>query len=253
MRSYPDYYLRPVFRRCFPYSWVFGLVLILLFGIPRFILVMEANITKSYYLVSFVFVAMWFMPFLFLSKEGRRFIGIKKPERAVWLIYSVLLGCIMCVMLYLCFTLLYGHTISNAFVYISGANATPEGTMSPDMRLTYFLIGSAVSMTFSPIGEELFYRGVVHGSFAPRFGEQKASIFDSLAFALTHLAHFGIVYVAGGWQFLPVPALLWVTGMFFTSRIFFLCKQQSGSILGAILSHAAFNITMMYFTCYHIL
>ena len=53
-------------------------------------------------------------------------------------------------------------------------------------------------MTFSPIGEELFYRGIVHGSFTGRFGEQKASFFDSLTFAITHLAHFGIVYVLGG-------------------------------------------------------
>lgn len=245
-------YLRPVFRPFLRYNGLFGLVLILLFGIPRFILVLGANVTRSYNLVSIVFVVMWFMPFLFLCKEGRRFIGIKKPDNYAWLIYSLLLGCITCVVLYLCFTFLYGHTISNAFVYISGTNAT-GGILSPDMRLMYFLIGSLVSMTFSPIGEELFYRGVVHGSFVPHFGEHKASVFDSLAFALTHLAHFGIVYVAGAWQFLLVPALLWVAGMFFTSRIFFLCKQRTGSILGAILAHAAFNITMMYFTFYHIL
>ena len=57
-------------------------------------------------------------------------------------------------------------------------------------------------MTFSPIGEELFYCEIVHGCFAGRFGEQKASFFDSLTFAITHLAHFGIVYVLGGWLYL---------------------------------------------------
>ena len=108
-------------------------------------------------------------------------------------------------------------------------------------------------MTFSPIGEELFYRGLVHGSFVKILGEQKASVADSMAFALTHLAHFGIVYFLDSWHFLFVPALLWVVSMFMTSRVFFLCKEKTGSILGAILSHAAFNLTMMYFIFYHIL
>ncbi len=108
-------------------------------------------------------------------------------------------------------------------------------------------------MTFSPIGEELFYRGIVHGSFVPQLGEQKASIADSLAFALTHLAHFGIVYTAGSWNFLFLPAMLWVFFMFLSSRIFFICKEKTGSISGAILSHAAYNLTMMYFIFYQVL
>jgi membrane protease YdiL (CAAX protease family) len=108
-------------------------------------------------------------------------------------------------------------------------------------------------MVFSPIGEELFYRGIVHGSFVPKTGEHMASIIDSLAFALTHLAHFGIVYIMGNWSFLFVPSLLWVFFMFLTSRLFFLCKVKTGSILGAIASHAGFNLAMMYFILYHIL
>jgi hypothetical protein len=108
-------------------------------------------------------------------------------------------------------------------------------------------------MTFSPIGEELFYRGIVHGSFAKELGERKASIIDSLAFALTHLAHFGIIYLSGNWHFLFLPAIMWVIFMFMASRIFFICKQKTGSIYGAIISHAAFNLTMMYFIFYHIL
>jgi membrane protease YdiL (CAAX protease family) len=108
-------------------------------------------------------------------------------------------------------------------------------------------------MTFSPIGEELFYRGIVHGSFAVNFGEQKASLADSSAFALTHLAHFGIVYISASWHFLFVPALLWVLSMFLASLAFTKCKEKTGSILGAIICHAAFNMAMMYFIFYHII
>ena len=108
-------------------------------------------------------------------------------------------------------------------------------------------------MTFSPIGEELFYRGVVHQAFVRRFGENGASRIDSLAFALTHLAHFGLVYVSGVWEIYPLPALMWVGAMFIISRLFFMCKLGSGSIWGAVVAHAGFNLGMSYFIWYWIL
>ena len=108
-------------------------------------------------------------------------------------------------------------------------------------------------MTFSPIGEELLYRGLIHQCFVPRYGRNKASIIDSLAFGITHLAHFGLIFSLGEWQFLPIPALLWVLLTFVSSRLFYYCKQKSGSIYGAILCHAGFNLAMTYFIFYHIL
>lgn len=60
-----------------------------------------------------------------------------------------------------------------------------------------------------------------------------------------------IVYFIG--VLLIIPAILWVFLMFITSRIFIICKKKTGSILGAIISHAGFNLTMMYFIFYHIL
>ena len=117
----------------------------------------------------------------------------------------------------------------------------------------YFLIYALAGMTFSPIGEELLYRGMIHGSFATRLGEQRASLIDSLAFSLTHLAHFGIVYVAGVWTFLVFPGFLWVLFYEGISLCFFVCKEKTGSLLGAILCHAGFNLAMTYFIFYHIL
>jgi len=116
--------------------------------------------------------------------------------------------------------------------------------------MVYFLIYLFIIMTFSPIGEELFYRGVVHQAFREQLGEKRAAVIDSAAFALTHLAHFGIIYVAGAWKFLPLPALLWVTAMFFTCMVFNRVRQKSGTILGAILTHAGFNFAMGFLMFY---
>jgi membrane protease YdiL (CAAX protease family) len=245
--------LRPFWERFFSFNWIFGIGLILLFGIPRFIIVLYANISGNYSRIAIIFICMWLSPIVLLTKKGRTYIGIKKPTDYFWLFYSILAGVFLCALLFFLGVLLYHHTYNNWFVYIAKSYRVSGIVLTDQQRLIYFLVYSFTGMTLSPIGEELFYRGVVHGSFVTRFGEQKASIFDSMAFALTHLAHFGIVYISGAWQFLLMPALLWVLGMFFTSRFFFLCKEKSGSILGAVLSHAAFNVTMMYFIFFHIL
>lgn len=245
--------LKPFWEKIVRFNWVFGLVLILLTGIPRFIIVLNANISGNYSRIALVFFFMWFSPFIFLTKKGRTYIGIKKPLNYYWLLYSFMAGVAICTVIYFVASLLFQHTVSNCFVYISKSYNVAGNVLSGSQRNTYFLIYTLTGMSFSPIGEELFYRGLVHGSFAGRFGENKASIIDSTAFALTHLAHFGIVYLLGSWQFLLIPALLWVFSMFVASRIFFICKEKTGSILGAIISHAAFNLAMMYFIFYHIL
>ena len=242
--------LRPSWK-FISYNWKFGLFLILLFGIPRFIMVLNANMSGGYGTVSILFLVMWVTPFIFLSKTGRKEIGIRKPKNYMWLLYSFLIGFAVCTIMFISAKLMYGDTVNNSFFYISRSYTIPPEALAEN-KLMFFLMFSVTGMTFSPIGEELFYRGVVHGSFVGQLGERKASIIDSLAFAITHLAHFGIVYNAGVWSFLPIPAALWMLGMFILCRLLFVCKQKSGSILGAILGHAGYNIAMIYFIFYHI-
>jgi len=231
-------------ERLFPNKWVLGLFLVLLFGIPRFILVLNSYESGQSQWVSIVFTLMFFTPFFFLRKEGRREIGIRKSSQPLWLLWGFLLGCGMCVLLFAISRLVFGLEISNPFVYIATLADTDNGSA------VYFLIYMVIIMTFSPIGEELFYRGVVHQAFREKFGERKASMIDSAAFALTHLAHFGLVYTVAGWKLLPFPALLWVVAMFFTCMVFNRVRQESGSILGAILSHAGFNFAMGFLIFY---
>lgn len=146
------------------------------------------------------------------------------------------------------------HSISNWFVYISNSyGAIPIEELKGNNKHLYFVIFALIGMTFSPIGEELLYRGLIHQSFVSRYGNNKASIIDSLAFTIVHLAHFGIIYVNGTWEFLFIPAFLWLLLMFLTSRMFFYCKSKSESIYGAILSHAGFNLAMTFFIFYYIL
>jgi membrane protease YdiL (CAAX protease family) len=103
-----------------------------------------------------------------------------------------------------------------------------------------------VGMTFSPIGEELFFRGIVHSSFAKSFGDKKASIIDSSAFAIIHISHFGLVFINNQWDLLIIPTVIWVLSMFFISISFYKCREKSGSLFGAMICHSAFNLGMIY-------
>lgn len=245
--------LRQIWKSRLLINWQFGLLLILLFGIPRFILVLQANVTGNYNLIPLVFILMALTPYLLLSKEGRFSVGIKKATHNSWLFYSFIIGITTCAITFMMTHFLFNYSSENSFVYISNSYAVATTALTSSDRLIYFIIYALIGMTFSPVGEELFYRGLVHSSFKNKFGEHGASIIDSAAFALTHLAHFGIVYLSGTWQFLLGPALIWVMMMYIAGRLFFLCKQKSGSILGAILCHAGYNLSMMYFIFYYIL
>lgn len=244
---------RLLFKDRIQFNWQLGLALILLFGIPRYLIVLQANKTGNYNFTSIIFLIMWVTPFILLSKKGRVEIGLKRAKDYKWLLYSFILGILACTVIYTIGQLLFSNTIHNWFVYISKSFTIPAQQLEGSGRNIYFLIFALIGMTFSPIGEELLYRGLIHQSFAEQFSHTVASRTDSFAFALVHLPHFGIIYTLGGWQFTFVPALLWMAFMFLSSRLFFYCKYKSGSLYAAMLAHAGFNLAMTYFIFYHIL
>ena len=235
------------------FSWPLGLLLILMFGVPRFFLVLDANQSGSYSLTSVIFVIMILTPFLLLTRNGRQRIGITFPKNILWLTGSFLLGALLCAFIFWIGNTLYQDTLSNWFVYISESySSVPHDQLTGSNQWTYFLTFALIGMTFSPIGEEFLYRGLIHECFAGRFGDNRASMIDSAAFAIVHLAHFGIVFSAGEWTFLAVPALLWMALMYVAGRIFYVCRQKTGSIFGAVISHAGFNLAMTWFIFFYI-
>ena len=249
----PNVYFKPFLSRIFDFNWKTGLFLILVFSVIRFTLALQANVTKSYQVIAFIFIVMILAPFLLLTKAGRRKIGIVYPKSWAGVFLGGFLGAASCAVMFYVATALFGIGTGNWFVYISKTYSGISALLTDDSRLTYFLIFSASSMFFSPFGEELFYRGIIHECFAQSFGNKTGSIIDSTAFALVHLAHFGIIYSAQGWQFLPFAAFLWVILLFGSCLLFYRSRVASGSILGSIVSHAMFNLTMNYFIFYFIL
>ena len=240
-----EYELRPFWRKLFSFNWKFGLFLILLVCVPRFILVLNANTSGNYGSIGMIMFVSAIAPFIFLTKYGRKEIGLKKPAKYSWLLIAFISGLIFSLLLYHLGQGLYGNSYENWYTYIGKSYKIPPDINLQDKRIL-FVIMAITGMTFSPVGEELFFRGIVHSSFAKSFGENKASVVDSSAFALTHISHFGLVFISNQWGFLTTPALIWVVSMFLISLLFFVCKKYSGSIAGAIVCHAAFNLGMIY-------
>ena len=243
--------LRFFWNRIFQFNWIFGFILLLAVCVPRFILVLNANVTGNYGNIGIIMTISAIVPFIFLSKEGRKKIGIKKPTNFAWILYSFVFGIFISTIIFILGYLLYNNTISNWYVYIGKSyNLTTD--INAQDKLIYFLVYAITGMIFSPIGEELFFRGIVHASISSSMGERNAIIIDGLSFALTHLAHFGLIYISGSWKFLLIPSLLWMLAMFITSLVFMWCKRMTGSLAGAIVSHAGFNMSMIYLIFYQL-
>ncbi|GAA5028622.1 hypothetical protein GCM10011506_14280 [Marivirga lumbricoides] len=237
--------LKPFWNKYFKFDWKLGVFLLALICIPRFFLVLKANQTGSYGAIGAIMVVSALVPFLFLSRFGRNKIGIKKTNKIGALILALVAGVAFSLILYLIGTELYDTSYQNWYVYIAKSYNIPE-VISADDKLILFISMAGTGMIFSPVGEEFFFRGIVHGSFARSIGEKRASFVDSSAFALTHIAHFGIVFIDGGWSFYLIPTFIWVLGMFLVSLLFFKTKQLTNSLWGAVLCHAGFNLGMIY-------
>ncbi len=196
--------LRPFWNRIFGFNWKLGIFLILIICIPRFLLVLHANASGNYSSIGLIMVISAIIPFIFLSKYGRKQIGITKPKKYSWLLIAWVSGLVVSVLLYFLGEWLYGNSYTNWYYYIGKSYNIPAGINRQDKAIL-FAVMALTGMTFSPIGEELFFRGIVHASFAKSVGEKKASIIDSSAFSVTHISHFGLIYINNQWNFWQCP------------------------------------------------
>jgi uncharacterized protein len=208
-------------------------------------LVLNANASGNYGSIGLIMFISAIAPYIFLSKYGRNKIGITRPKKYNWILVAFISGLLISLLLYFLGKGLYGNSYENWYSYIGKSYKIPQG-IKPNDKVILFTIMALTGMTFSPIGEELFFRGIVHSSFANSIGEERASVVDSSAFATVHISHFGLVFINNQWKFMTLPTIIWVLSMFLVSMLFFIFKKYSGSILGAIICHSSFNLGMIY-------
>jgi len=190
------------------------------------------------------FVVMALMPLVFLDKRGWRKVGFVKSNAAKYYVYAIISGAVLGLLCYGLGLWLFDLSNDNWFVSIKNSYLrTFDTTGIPARQL--LVVFTIPALIFSPIGEEIFFRGFLQEALASKFSDRNAMIIDSLFFALIHLFHHGIIKDSVGTiHFYPLSGFMWVLLMFVTAMAFALLKKKSGSIYPAILSHAIFNLVM---------
>ena len=139
--------------------------------------------------------------------------------------------------------MLFGRSADNWFVSIANNYRGVMDTAGMSM-LQLQLIFTLPALMFSPVAEEIFFRGILQRTLEQHCSERTSTVIESGAFGLVHLCHHGLVLGAAGLGWLPLSGTLWMLLMFFTALLFARIRQRSGSLYPAMAAHAAFNLTM---------
>ncbi len=238
--------LRSFWQKVFKTDISFIVIVFILLGAIRVTGLARGEI----YLVVTGFIIMWFLPIIFFHKMGRRKIGIKKPGNWIWLVLAFLVGVISSGAIYWFGYLLYGTGVENWGMTVLNEYGTEGDVFIP----VVFAVVTFLSMLFSPIGEELFFRGMIYEVLAERLsGYRWAALISSLAFAAIHIPHHDIIYAGKSFFSILIPVILWFIIMFLVSYLFIYVRIKSGSILGAILCHSGYILGMNLFVYYVLL
>jgi membrane protease YdiL (CAAX protease family) len=192
------------------------------------------------------FIGLAVTPFLFLRQEGRRIIGLTSGLSRAWAGIAILCGVVAGVVIGVLGMWWYGESDHNWFV-------TVRDTMLRDARLRaleglrLFAALAVPAAIFSPIGEELFFRGVFASFVTMAAGPLAAAVWTAAVFGLVHVFHHGVAMGPTGLEIQPVSAMAWVLLTAGLSLLFTWLRTQSGSIWSAVCCHAAFNVTMVAF------
>lgn len=189
------------------------------------------------------FTVMALMPWLLMSAEGRRQIGLRRADRAGRHLPAIALGALASVACFAAGTALFGQGADNWFVSIANNYRAAMDTngMSP---LTLHLVFTLPALMFSPVAEEIFFRGILQRTLEQHLSSRLSTVIECGAFGVVHLCHHGLVMGAAGLGWLPVSGTLWMLLMFFTALLFARIRKSSGSLYPAMAAHAAFNLTM---------
>jgi len=197
-------------------------------------------------LIPLGFLLMMALPFIFLNKDGRKQIGFVQSKKVSYYGLGILFGIVAASICFGIGLLLFDTSPDNWFITIRNYyNSSMPTAGIPIFQL--FVIFTIPPLIFSPIGEEIFFRGFLQEALTNRFSVRTSIILESLLFGLVHIFHHGLVRVDGVIHFYFWSGILWVGLMFLTACGFAILRKVSASIYPAIVAHATFNLMMNVF------
>ncbi len=194
-------------------------------------------------LILLSFFILWPAPFLLLGREGRRVIGLFRAPGLERAALAAGAGAAFAAGAFALCWGLFADQASNPFVsvrdsYFSGAALPPLGVAG------LFMLFTIPALIFSPVGEEIFCRGVIWRRISLLAGPAAGVATSAAVFASLHLLHHGLLVEAGAIGFRWGSGLTWFALMFTVSILFSALRAWGGTIWVAVIAHAGFNLAM---------
>jgi membrane protease YdiL (CAAX protease family) len=235
--------LKPFWLAFIGPAWIVSLLFYALIAFIRFFAFFSPyELQEVFFLQT---VAMWALPFLFLTPSGRIEIGLSERRLAPrTLLFSALAGVTCALIFFGAGMAIYDHSPNNWCISIRNYLHLDEmhGIMSPS---ALFALYALPAIFLNPIGEELLFRGFIQQAFARRFNATVGTIVSSFLFGLIYLYLHGIWHDTTGFHLRAASAAIAVCLMALTGFVFALCRALSRSLWPAMVAHAAFNLTLL--------
>jgi uncharacterized protein len=224
------------------YYLIVGVLLFIAFAAMRGFSMLGPSIAQP--LLPLSFVLMMAVPFVLLNRADRTSIGLKRCTSYQPYLVALVLGSMAALLCYVIGAYLFQLTHDNWYVTIKTyyLNNSVYSSASPIWKT--FLIFTIPALLFSPIGEEIFFRGFLQESLRLNFTERRSTLIECTSFGIIHLCHHGLVNHHGKTIFLPLSGLIWATLMASVAFMFIQLRNHSGSLYPAMVCHASFNLNM---------
>jgi uncharacterized protein len=236
-------FLRPFWVRLGIAPWVLSLLLFGVLAAARFGAVFGPPRFQILFLLQVL--AMWALPWFFLSERGRQGIGLCKPRK--WLLVLALSGTGGGIAGLLCFALGWAtpqDSPSNLLVSVHHGLQLEQMRTAMSPGLIFVAIG-VPALLLTPVGEEIFFRGIMQQAFTQRFNGIAATLVQGAAFGVVHLQLVALSHDAGGFHFRWLAGMAIVAGGVLLAALFTFCRMRSGSLFASMVAHAACNLTMI--------
>ena len=189
------------------------------------------------------FLLMAVAPWALLNRQGRNEIGLALPSSLSHYATATVVGALAAITCFVIGYTLFGTGEGNWFISIANYYYDTLDTSGFTVARLH-LIFTLPALVFSPIGEEIFFRGLLQRALEERLSVKFSTIVECAAFGIVHLCHHGLLFSAAGITVLPFSGTIWVILMFSVALLFAWQRRRSGSLYPAIVSHASFNLAM---------
>ena len=191
----------------------------------------------DFQLIALSMVVVWPLPWLLCAREGRTEIGFRAPGSWWWMLGGPAVALAVLGIGAATAWALFGSGPDNWFTHHAAelgriAGGVPPGLSAPAL----FWALTVPPMIFSPLGEEFLYRGFLLRVGSAHWGDRAGNVVQAAAFAVVHLAHYGLLPVQ-----LAMIAVYLPTN-FVVALVLAWMVRRSGSLWVAVAAHSVYNL-----------